>query len=402
MSFFLSCLAFHKFGRHGKKLIINFDNHQDYSGSDPVWYDKWGAGFFQHAETLSDLFTPERVVYTILGETKMEVSKPAVRGSVKQLYYSNRTRAGAEADSSHPLGTVEFRTDPTPFVNGRRTTASWILRHDGRELASGVQDADIEELCIEKILERPASALKDLTDHLFKVRTGPHVTTGLREKNRPLVTKLNETGAPTIDGRRKPDYWILKHDGFELASPIEDVDIQELCDKGVLARPASAFKDLKDYLFELQPGPHDRTGLREKNGPLVTRLNEIDAAIIDLTTCAGDAMLKSEYITDLSDTDVYITVDRDVSQKSFTYWGDGYLTSAQMRSAVERCLGFLKSKGANLVGFDIAGLPDSAGKSAVLGIKRGNVGAHKAEICQQAKDDIEFFLSKVMAYGPID
>jgi hypothetical protein len=72
-----------------------------------------------------------------------------------------------------------------------------------------------------------------------------------------------------------------------------------------------------------------------------------------------------------------------------------------MRSAVARCLSFLKDKKANLVGFDIAGLPDSAGKSAVLDIKRGHIGEHKAEICQQAKDDIAFFLSKVMEYGPI-
>jgi hypothetical protein len=55
--------------------------------------------------------------------------------------------------------------------------------------------------------------------------------------------------------------------------------------------------------------------------------------------------------------DVYITVDRDFMIGSYTNYGDGKYSPQVGRNAVTTCLCYLVTSGANLVGFDIIGLP---------------------------------------------
>ena len=66
----------------------------------------------------------------------------------------------------------------------------------------------------------------------------------------------------------------------------------------------------------------------------------------------------------------------------------------------------LRHEAANLVGFDVTGLPDTVGLSRDLGLweagKQGTgvpPGDHKGDIIQQAKDDIAFFRDLVVSYA---
>lgn len=328
MSYFLSCLAFHRHGKHSKRLVINFDNHKDYSGSTGlVMYDKWGAGYFTNAAELDQFLGAGRVVYTTIGETSVEWTNPKY-GLMTQIYCSNETIANTPNDPGTFLGVTRFRTNTLNRITVRKI-GKWNLRH-----------------CKEDVVP---------------------------------------------------------------STYYDQEDVQELIDKGLLTVESGAWPG--ESLMNIAAGPLDPRGLRDKNGPLVEGFNRINSKVINMNTCAGDDFLNGAYVgTDLSDTDVYITVDRDVSQRSFTYWGDGYMTAAEMRSAVDRCLTYLRTKNANLVGFDIAGLPDSKGSSEALGIlavkqglevvQGGDPGDQEQAIIQQAKDDIQYFFDKVRAYGP--
>ena len=182
-----------------------------------------------------------------------------------------------------------------------------------------------------------------------------------------------------------------------------DDDIAELESQGVLEQKASTSHKKVFQLTTDSPAP---ALFRPLNGELLTAMYQIrDHGLIPINACPGSAFLDPALVGDLSQTDVYITVDRDVSRGSFTYWNDGYLQPASMRDAVKRCLAYLKSKGANLVGFDIAGLPDTLGRSTVLGLSKplgegADPGDQEPAIVKQARDDIEFFLKEVVAYGP--
>jgi hypothetical protein len=319
MTFFLACLAFHQHGKHRSKLVLNFDNHRDYAGSDSVTYDKWGAGFFQNAELLRDVIGADRVVYSILGEAQLEVSTAPLRGSVRRLTYSDRQPGGESCTWGIPLGSTHFRTS-APLVVATWTGVAWRLEHARSEIV----DASFDE-----------------------------------------------------------------------------GDLEELEARGVLkmVHPDARTSKTMKLVFERLSGSHDPTTFREANQPLVAELENATAQTLDLNACTAEQILDERHLGDLSRTDVYVTVDRDVTQKSFTYWGDGFLACEEMRSAVDKCLTYLKAKGANLVGFDLCGLPDSEGKSAALGIARGHdPGEHEAEILEQARDDIAFFAQRVRAY----
>lgn len=321
MTFFLACLAFHQHGRHKSKLVLNFDNHADYGSSGKtVSYDKWGAGFFEHAEVLRDVIGAQRVVYTILGEAQIEANATPLIGSMRQLYHSDRARDGQPHDWTAMLGSAYFRTSP-PLVVARRRKEIWRLEHAKREIVDAdFDEADLQELRTRGVLQ--------------------------------LVS---------------PDTWSTS------------------ALKAVLACP---------------PGQHDASTFRTANQTLLASLDGAVARTLDLNACGAAQILDDRYLDDLSKTDVYITIDRDVTQKSFTYWGDGFLSCDEMRSAVDRCLTYLESKGANLVGFDLCGVPDSTGMSRMLGIsdRSAGPGQYEAAILKQAKDDIAHFAQRVRAY----
>jgi hypothetical protein len=64
---------------------------------------------------------------------------------------------------------------------------------------------------------------------------------------------------------------------------------------------------------------------------------------------------------------VYVTVDRDVQQTSYTDYGDGAYTVAAVWQAVDDCLTELDNNHVAFAGFDICGLPTYAGTSNVGG-----------------------------------
>jgi hypothetical protein len=78
-------------------------------------------------------------------------------------------------------------------------------------------------------------------------------------------------------------------------------------------------------------------------------------------------------------------------KRSCTYWGDGLFDPCQIRSAVEKLLQYLKAKKANLVGFDIVGLPE---KNCTTAFSSGDPD----EYVNQAREDIEFFKKQIELY----
>ncbi|MEO3808731.1 hypothetical protein ABGB17_06990 [Sphaerisporangium sp. B11E5] len=67
--------------------------------------------------------------------------------------------------------------------------------------------------------------------------------------------------------------------------------------------------------------------------------------------------------------DVYVTVDRDFQQQSFTDYGDGAYTTVAAWQAVHDCMDELNNNVPNVAfaGFDICGLPTYAGASVAAG-----------------------------------
>lgn len=100
--------------------------------------------------------------------------------------------------------------------------------------------------------------------------------------------------------------------------------------------------------------------------------------------CSAREFLDESIIGNLADTDVYISIDRDITKRSCTYWGDGLFDHCQIRNAVERILKHLKAKKANLAGFDVVGLPE---KNCITAFPSNDL----SEYVNQAREDIEFF-----------
>jgi hypothetical protein len=80
---------------------------------------------------------------------------------------------------------------------------------------------------------------------------------------------------------------------------------------------------------------------------------------IRLFLCVGDSA-KGDINDAWSDIDVYITVDRDFMIGSYTPYGDGPYSADVGRKVVMDCLKKLDKQSANLVGFDVIGLPVKA------------------------------------------
>ncbi len=105
-------------------------------------------------------------------------------------------------------------------------------------------------------------------------------------------------------------------------------------------------------------------------------------------TCSAGDFLDETIIGNLSDTDIYLSIDRDITKRSCTYWGDGLFDPKQIRFTVGNMLKFLKAKKANLVGVDIVGLPEKNCTTAFP----SNV---PDDYVKQAREDIEFLKRQI-------
>ena len=87
--------------------------------------------------------------------------------------------------------------------------------------------------------------------------------------------------------------------------------------------------------------------------------------------------------------DVYITVDRDFMIGSYTPYKDGFYSPLVGRLAVANCLSYLSKNHANLVGFDVIGLPSEWGSSSYK----------REEAVEEAIIDTWWFYNSVSHYG---
>lgn len=92
---------------------------------------------------------------------------------------------------------------------------------------------------------------------------------------------------------------------------------------------------------------------------------------------------------------VYITVDRDFMLGSYTQWGDSssYFDALTGRELVANCLVVLERKQADVVGFDITGLPETTG-SAKMNI------TDTAKIIAQMNEDVKHARGRLAALFP--
>ncbi|MBN1601780.1 MAG: hypothetical protein JW915_09235 [Chitinispirillaceae bacterium] len=123
--------------------------------------------------------------------------------------------------------------------------------------------------------------------------------------------------------------------------------------------------------------------------------NEEVEALLTLKTwddCSAMDFLDETIIGNLYDTDVYISIDRDIMKRSCTYWGDGLFDPCQIRSTVEKVMKYLKTKKTNLAGIDIVGLPE---KNCTTAYSSHNTDDY---LCQ-ARKDIEFVKKMIELYG---
>jgi hypothetical protein len=93
---------------------------------------------------------------------------------------------------------------------------------------------------------------------------------------------------------------------------------------------------------------------------------------------------------------VYISVDRDIAKGSFTQWGDGYHTFADVQKCVKELMEDLDTKGAKLLGFDVSGMPNISGsdRSSVFTGSRKRQDAFEAAV-----KDVQFYYGLVSGYG---
>jgi hypothetical protein len=105
-------------------------------------------------------------------------------------------------------------------------------------------------------------------------------------------------------------------------------------------------------------------------------------------TCSAYDFLDETLTGNLSETDVYISIDRDIMKRSCTYWGDGLFDPCQIRATVEKLLKHLKQQKANLVGIDIVGLPEKNCTTAFP-------ANEPDDYVNQAQEDIDFFKHQI-------
>jgi hypothetical protein len=304
MSYFLSTLAFQKFGIHKNKLIINFDSHDDFWNSSKISFDGWGSGFFKEClqKTLS-FPKSKRITYTTLGNAR-PLWKTTPVGIVKQFYYK-----GFES----PEKTVSYHPDNNVYLFLKKGNVT------------------------------------DLWNMKFDISIVPRIS------NEKLLSLIELDFFEPVD-QHNENQWLYKvKKRFTEDVSAEDLHLDE-----------QSFNEF------------------EKEFEILWRLKKWDS-------CTGRDFLDESIIGNLDDTDVYLSVDRDITRRSCTYWGDGFFDCKQIRSAVEKVLKHLKKKNANLVGFDIVGLPE---KNIHTSFPSGNTD----EYIEQAREDIRIFRELVFKY----
>lgn len=219
-----------------------------------------------------------------------------------------------------------------------------------------------------------------------------------------LAQYFRETAGPQVIKRFKADdnvYFVIKRKSVqsswewkwssELTLILSDETIGMLTDYGCIEHIKN--HNVNYRLFKINT---DITGLltpsdagvdQESLDRFVEEFDEL-RCVKSWDMCSARDFLDETIVGNLSDTDVYISIDRDIMKRSCTYWGDGLFDPSQIRSTVENMLKYLKTKKANLVGFDITGLPE---KNCTTAFASNNPD----DYVRQAREDIEFFKNQI-------
>lgn len=211
----------------------------------------------------------------------------------------------------------------------------------------------------------------------FKSVDGPQVIKRYKaDGNVYLVVKRKNQQTP----------WELKWSA-QLTLAFSDSTLESLQNNGCIELVKShndnhrLFKILTSIEGILSPGD---TGLdNDSFDRFITEFEEL-FGLKSWDSCSARDFFDETIIGNLSDTDIYISIDRDIMKRSCTYWGDGLFDPCQIRVTVEKLLNYLKSKKANIVGFDIVGLPE---KNCITAFPSSD----PEEYVNQAREDIEFF-----------
>lgn len=219
-----------------------------------------------------------------------------------------------------------------------------------------------------------------------------------------LVQYFKDTDGPQVVKQFTPDgnvYFAIKRKNeqaswewkwsSELTLSLTDETIKMLIDSGCIERVQD--HNTNYSLFKIQAGIDGiltRTDTGLEPGLFDRFMVEFEElrCVKSWDSCSAADFLDETIIGNLSDTDVYMSIDRDVMKRSCTYWGDGLFDPSQIRSAVEKVLKYLKTKKANLVGFDIAGLPE---KNCTTAYSSNNPD----DYVMQALEDVEFFKNQI-------
>lgn len=219
-----------------------------------------------------------------------------------------------------------------------------------------------------------------------------------------LVQYFKDTDGPQVVKQFTPDgnvYFAIKRKNeqaswewkwsSELTLSLTDETIKMLIDSGCIERVQD--HNTNYSLFKIQAGIDGiltRTDTGLEPGLFDRFMVEFEElrCVKSWDSCSAADFLDETIIGNLSDTDVYMSIDRDVMKRSCTYWGDGLFDPSQIRSAVEKVLKYLKTKKANLVGFDIAGLPE---KNCTTAYSSNNPD----DYVMQALADVEFFKNQI-------
>lgn len=215
----------------------------------------------------------------------------------------------------------------------------------------------------------------------FKGVDGPQVIRRYKaDGNVYFVAKRKNKHAP----------WLLKWQS-QLTPTLTDKTLEMLVESGCIEYVAKhndnycLFKIIKNISEILTPSD---VGLDQVSFNRFIREYE---ELLDLKSwdkCSSLDFIDEAITGNLCDTDVYISIDRDIMKRSCTYWGDGLFDPSQIRLTVEKVLKHLRIKKANLVGFDIAGLPE---KNCVTAYPSNDPD----DYVNQAREDIAFFKNQI-------
>lgn len=219
----------------------------------------------------------------------------------------------------------------------------------------------------------------------FKAVDGPQVI------NRH---KVDENVYLVVKRKNEHALWELKWSA-QLTLTFTDKILKTLLDNGCI----EGIKNHNDNqrLFKIQMSIEgiltpDDVGLDQVSfDQFITEFEEL-LGLKAWDACSGRDFLDETIIGNLSDTDVYLSLDRDIMKRSCTYWGDGLFDPCQIQDTVEKLFKHLKAKKANLVGVDIVGLPE---KNCTTAFPSNDPD----DYIRQAREDIEFLRRQIELFG---